>query len=219
VRLLGRLARVAAACAVALGLAACSKPADDGVAGRPIAPPPGQAGAPAAVGGAIPSTLQVLPDGGDFTLTGVDGKPFALASLRGRPVVLFFGYTSCPDFCPRAMGTVRAALAKLDAAARTKVATVFVSVDPERDTPKALGRYLQSFGLGAIGATGTHDQLREIIKRYGADYERDPSATPQAYTVSHPTSLYVIGPNGRLRGLVSGADEVDELVAALRRVL
>jgi protein SCO1 len=215
----GRLAGWAAAAVLALALAACSKKADDGAAGRPIAPPAGQAGAAPAVGGEIPSTMQVLPDGGDFTLTGVDGKPFALASLRGRPVVLFFGYASCPDFCPRAMGTVRAALARLDAAARAKVATVFVSVDPERDTPKVLGRYLHGFGLGAIGATGTHDQLHEVIKRYGADYDRDPSATAEAYTVSHPISLYVVGPNGRLRAIVSSADQVDELVAALKKVL
>ena len=148
-----RAAGVAAAVALALAAAGCSKP-DDGAAGRPIAPPGAQA-----VGGQIPSTQQILPDGGDFTLTGVDGKPFALASLRGRPVVLFFGYASCPDFCPRAMGTVRAALAKLDPAARAKVATVFVSVDPERDTPKVLASYLKQFDVGAFGATGTHDQL------------------------------------------------------------
>ena len=207
-----RAAGVAAAVALALAAAGCSKP-DDGAAGRPIAPPGAQA-----VGGQIPSTQQILPDGGDFTLTGVDGKPFALASLRGRPVVLFFGYASCPDFCPRAMGTVRAALAKLDPAARAKVATVFVSVDPERDTPKVLASYLKQFDVGAFGATGTHDQLHEVIKRYGGEYERDPSPTPQAYTVSHPTTLYLVGPDGRLRAMVSSADEVDELVAALRQV-
>jgi protein SCO1/2 len=206
-----------AAIVAALAVGACSKAGNDGAAGGPIAPPAGQPGAGQAGGGGIPSTQQVLPDGGDFTLTGTDGRPLTLASLRGRPVVLFFGYTSCPDFCPRAMGTVRAALAKLDPAARAAVATVFVSVDPERDTPKALGAYLKQFDVGALGATGSHEQLHEVIKRYGGDYERDTSSSP-VYTVSHPTSLYVINKTGRLRALVSSADEVDELVAALKQV-
>jgi protein SCO1/2 len=202
--------------AAALAMPACTK-RDEGTAGRPIAPPGGQPSAPQAVGGEIPSTQQVLPDGGDFTLTGTDGKPLALSAFRGRPVVLFFGYTSCPDFCPRAMGTIRAALARLDPAARAAVATIFVSVDPQRDTPKQLGTYLKQFDVAAVGATGTDDQLHEVIRRYGGDYERDAS-TSAAYTVTHPTSIYVINKSGRLRALVSSTDEVDELVAALKQV-
>jgi protein SCO1/2 len=208
------VSRRAAAATVALGgalvIAACSKP-DDGAAGHPIAPPGSRA-----VAGQTPSSQQVLPDGGDFTLTGTDGRPLALRAFRGRPVVLFFGYTSCPDFCPRAMATVRAALAQLDPSARAAVTAIFVSVDPERDTPKVLGTYLKQFDLNAVGATGTHDQLHDVIRSYGGDYERDPSTTA-AYTVSHPTSLNVIDKDGTLRAMVSG-DEVDALAAALKQV-
>ena len=211
-----RAAAAAILMLAALALPACTKH-DDGAAGRPITPPGGRTSAPQTAGGEIPSTQQVLPEGGDFTLTGTDGKPLALSAFRGRPVVLFFGYTSCPDFCPRAMATVRAALAKLDPPARDAVATIFVSVDPERDTPKQLGAYLKQFDVHAAGATGTHDQLHEVIRRYGGDYDRDAS-TSAAYTVTHPTSIYVINKTGRLRALVSSTDELDELVAALKQV-
>jgi len=196
---------------------ACTSPSGDGAAGRVL--PGGSAGS--GTGPAAP----VLPAGGDFTLTGPGGKPFALADARGTAVVLFFGYASCPDFCPRAMGLVKGAVAKLDPAQAARVRPMFVSVDPERDTPASLQRYLRNLfgttaaGLPPIGVSGTHAQLHELIARYGADYERDPAPAGSAYTVTHPTSLYVIDPAGRLRAIVSSSEGVDPLVAALRQVL
>jgi len=196
---------------------ACTSPSGDGAAGRVL--PGGSAGS--GTGPAAP----VLPAGGDFTLTGPGGKPFALADARGTAVVLFFGYASCPDFCPRAMSLVKGAVAKLDAAQAARVRPIFVSVDPERDTPASLQRYLHNLfgttaaGLPPIGVSGTHGQLHELIARYGADYERDPAPAGSAYTVTHPTSLYVIDPAGRLRAIVSSSEGVDPLVAALRQVL
>jgi protein SCO1/2 len=135
-------------------------------------------------------------------------------------VVLFFGYASCPDFCPLAMATVRAALTTLEPAQRDRVFTVFISVDPDRDTPASLERYVAQFGLRAAGVTGTDTDLGELIKRYGADYEKDPSTDPTSYTVTHPTSLFVVGPDGRLRAIVSSAgDAAKDLATTLRRVL
>jgi protein SCO1/2 len=208
--------RLAIAASLALLAApACSPKGDEGAAGRPLGPPGGGASPPA-----LPADAQVLPDGGDFTLTGPGDKPFTLASLRGQTVVLFFGYASCPDFCPRAMATVRAALATLPPAQRDRVFTVFISVDPDRDTPASLEKYVAHFQLRAAGVTGSHAKLSELIKRYGADYERDPSIDPANYTVTHPTSLYVVGPDGRLRGIVSSAgDAAQDLAATLRRTL
>jgi protein SCO1/2 len=206
-----------AAALTAASAAACSKPPDDGAAGRML--PGGTAGS------AAPPAARVLPAGGDFTLTGPGGKPFALADARGSVVVLFFGYASCPDFCPRAMGLVKGAVAQLDPAQAARVRPVFVSVDPERDTPAVLERYLQTLvgtpagGLAPIGVTGSHDQLQEVIARYGGAYERDPSAPGAAYTVSHPTSLYVVDASGTLRAIVSSGEGVAPLVAALRPLL
>jgi protein SCO1 len=203
--------------AAILGVAGCTKPADDGAAGRML--PGGSAGP------GTPPAAAVLLVGGDFTLTGPGGTPFALAEARGSAVVLFFGYASCPDFCPRAMVLVKSAVAKLAPAQAARVRPIFVSVDPERDTPAALARYLQNLvgtpagGLPPIGLTGTHGQLHAVIARYGADYERDPSPPGAAYTVSHPTSLFIVDPAGQLRAIVPTGDGVDPLVAALRQVL
>jgi protein SCO1/2 len=196
--------------------AGCTKPSDDGAAGRML--PGGSAG---------PGTPEaaVLPPGGDFTLTGPDNKPYALADARGTVVVLFFGYTSCPDFCPRAMGLVKAALAALPPAQAARVRPIFISVDPERDTPAVLARYLRNLaatppgGLAPIGVTGTDAQLQEVIGRYGAAYERDPASPGAPYTVSHPTSLFVVDASGQLRAIVPTGDGVEPLIGALRRVL
>ena len=210
----------AAALLVAATLAvapACSSPANDGAAGRVL--PGGSAGP-----GTAPAA-PVVPAGGDFTLTGPGGTPYSLAQARGSAVVLFFGYASCPDFCPRAMRLVKGAVAKLDAAQAARVRPIFVSVDPARDTPAALERYLHNLfgtpatGLPPIGVTGTDAQLHDVIARYGGDYERDPAPAGAAYTVTHPTSLYVIDPAGRLRAIVSSSEGVDPLVAALKQVL
>lgn len=189
--------------------AACTRPADD-AAGRVL--PGGTAGP-----GTLPG-VRVLPPGGDFTLTGPDGARFSLADLRGQAVVLFFGFGSCPDFCPRAMATTRTVLARLDAARAARVRPVFVSVDPERDTPATLATYLRQFNVPAIGVTGSHAELKAAIRQYGGDYERDPPAATSGYMVIHPTSLYVIDPAGQLRARVDNGD-ADALAAALREVL
>ena len=105
--------------------------------------------------------------GGDFTLTGPGGKPYALADARGSAVVLFFGYASCPDFCPRAMGLVKSAVAKLDPAQAARVRPIFVSVDPDRDTPASLERYLQHLvgtAGGRAGADWRHRHARPAAR-------------------------------------------------------
>ena len=199
-----------AALLVLLALAGgCSRPADDGTPGRVL--PGGSAGP------GTPADAPVLPPGGDFTLTGPGGKPFSLAAHRGGPIVLFFGFASCPDFCPRAMGTVKAALAALDPAERARVLTVFVSVDPERDTPASLERYLAAFGIRAVGVTGTHAQLTEAIGRYAGAYERVGPPGQADYMVMHPTSLFVLDANGTLRAMVGNTDAPERLAAALRQ--
>jgi protein SCO1 len=193
---------------VALGTA-CSRPADDGLAGRVL--PGGSAGP------GTPADAPVLPAGGDFTLTGPGGTPFSLAAHRGGPIVLFFGFASCPDFCPRAMGTVKAALATLEPAERERVLTVFVSVDPERDTPASLERYLAQFGVRAVGVTGTHAQLTEAIGRYAGAYERVGPAGQADYMVMHPTSLYVLDGRGTLRAMIGNVEPPSALATALRQ--
>jgi protein SCO1/2 len=194
--------------AIALSAGACTT--SDDAPGRVL--PGGSAGP-----GTAPAA-PALPPGGDVTLTGPDGTRFALADLRGQAVILFFGFASCPDFCPRAMATARAALGRIDPAQAARVRTVFVSVDPERDTPASLAAYLRRFEVPAIGVTGSHPELKAAIRQYGGDYERDPPDAAEGYMVIHPTSLYVIDPAGRLRARVENSD-AEALAAALREVL
>ena len=199
---------VAALLLLVAGAAACTR--SDDAPGRVL--PGGTAGP------GTPPGLRVLPPGGDFSLTGPDGKAFRLADLRGQAVVLFFGFASCPDFCPRAMATTRTALGRLPAGQAARVRTVFVSVDPERDAPATLDAYLRHFDMATIGVTGSHPELKAAIRLYGGDYQRDPPAATTGYMVIHPTSLYVIDPAGQLRARVDNGDG-EALVAALREVL
>jgi protein SCO1 len=132
--------------------------------------------------------------------------------------VLFFGYTSCPDFCPATMSKIGAALGRLGEA-RDQVLPVFVSVDPERDTPAALDAYTSNFRVGAVGLTGSAEALQQVVDKYAAFSEKAPSSSAMGYLVSHTTYLYVIDRQGRVRKLVRHDDGVEVLAEALRRVL
>lgn len=164
--------------------------------------------------------LEPLSIGGDFTLTGTDGKPFQLASLRGQTVLLFFGYTACPDVCP----TTLARLARVYERLRRdgldhKVTAVFVSVDPQRDTPAKLGEYLSYFAVPARGVTGSPAQLAPIVRRYGASYERVQVASAAGYLINHTTYVYLIDPIGRVRHLIRHEDPPDRIADLVERVI
>ncbi len=167
--------------------------------------------------------LRPLSIGGDFTLTGSDGKPFEMSSLRGKTVLLFFGYTSCPDICPTTLGALAQAyreLGKDDAGEKTadKVKTVFVSVDPEKDTPEKLREYLDYFAVPAVGLTGTPEQLAAVAKQYGASYERVESDSAAGYLIEHSTYLYLIDPVGRVRHLFRYGDKPEEIARLTAKV-
>ncbi len=136
--------------------------------------------------------------GGDFTLTNQDGKPTNLKAYRGRVVLLFFGYTYCPDVCPLAMvqmGRVRRGLGKQAAL----VQPVFVSIDPERDTPARLKAYLASFEPGMVGLTGTPAEVSRASGLYRARYARTEGQSPANYLVDHTAYLYMVDGTGKLR--------------------
>jgi protein SCO1/2 len=162
--------------------------------------------------------LPVFPVGGDFRLTTHDGMPFESTSLRGRVVLLFFGYTFCPDVCPTTLGkiaTVRRGLG--DEAAR--VAVVFVTVDPARDSPAVLREYLAHFSAKVIGLTGTDAQIAQVAQQFGAGYEVGEPRPDGTYLVSHSTRLYGIDPDGRTRLLFRYEAAADEILAGVRDML
>lgn len=115
-----------------------------------------------------------LPPGGDFTLQSADG-PLALHDLRGRVVLLFFGYTDCPGICPTALADQGAAFRLLKPEELERVAGIFVSVDPERDTPAHLKAYAGSFHPLIRGVTGAPADLQALARRYGVLYARQPA--------------------------------------------
>ena len=160
-----------------------------------------------------------LPQGGDFTLQSAHGS-VNLADFRGKVVVVYFGYTACPDICPTSMATLKAALALLTPAEAAKVQGLFVSVDPERDTLEHIQRYVSYFHPSLIGVSGTQAELQEITRRYGAFYRKvEVPGSAMAYTIDHSAVLYVIDQQGKLQEKVQHAMPPAELAAAIRHWL
>ena len=163
--------------------------------------------------------LPVLPIGGEFALIDDDQQPFSLSSLRGKAVLIFFGYSSCPDACPTTLSKLAAAYKRLGND-RARVKTLYVSVDPERDTPEALKADLENFALDATGLTGSKDAIDRVVNQYGASYEIVPTPDSVAkYTVAHSTWVYALDAEGRVRIRFSYDASVDEIVNGLRTIL
>ncbi|WGZ94634.1 MAG: SCO family protein [Candidatus Thiothrix putei] len=160
-----------------------------------------------------------LPKGGDFTLQAVQGA-VSLSDFQGKVVVLYFGYTACPDICPTSMATLKAALAQLTPVELSQTQGLFVSVDPERDTLEHIQRYVGYFHPSLIGVSGSQAELLEITRRYNAFYRKvEVPGSAMAYTIDHSAILYVIDKDGQVREQVQHAVPPAELAAAIRRHL
>jgi protein SCO1 len=169
--------------------------------------------------GPAADALPVLPIGGDFELTGHDGQPFALTSLRGKVVLIFFGYSSCPDACPTTLSKLSTVARRLGED-RARVRTLYISVDPDRDTPEVLKADLANFSVEALGLTGTKDRIDAVVKQYAAAYEIVPTPESAAkYTISHTTKVYALDARGRVRTTFAYEATVDEIVTGIRAVL
>jgi protein SCO1/2 len=130
----------------------------------------------------------------DFELADTQGRPFHLSELDGDITLIYFGYTFCPDVCPLTMVDVKTALAGLETG-RERVHVLFVSVDPERDTPEVLSHYLAAFDPSFIGLTDDFEKTQEMMKPYGAFAEHEEVAGSAAeYLVSHTARIYLVGP-------------------------
>lgn len=159
------------------------------------------------------SGFPILRLGGDFTLTGGDNRPFRLTDQRGQVVLLAFGFTHCPDVCPLTLARFRAVRAALGPdAARTRM--LLVTVDPTRDTPAVMGRYVRYFDPHLIGLSGAPSAIAAVARQYGVTALTRPDGQ-----VAHSDYLYLIDARGRLRKLHDQQAGVDVLVADLRRLL
>lgn len=134
----------------------------------------------------------------DFQLTDQNGQQRSLKDFRGRLVVLFFGYTQCPDVCPTTLAELAEAK-KLLGADGDKVQGLFVSLDPERDTPEVLKAYMANFDPGFLALRPTPDQLAALSKEFKIYYKKVDGKTPTSYTIDHSAASYVYDTQGRLR--------------------
>lgn len=157
--------------------------------------------------------------GGDFTLESAAG-PVSLADFRGKAVALYFGYASCPDVCPVSLANMAAAFQALPADARDRVQGVFVSVDPERDTPQVAQAYAQAFDPRIVGVTGAVDALQRISRSYGALFAKVEMAdSAMGYAMDHSSVIYVIRPDGVVHSLVQHGTAPAQIAGQLREAL
>mgnify|MGYP000967679565 FL=1 len=128
-----------------------------------------------------PLPRAAMPEGGDFTLQSADG-PVSLGDFRGKVVLLYFGYTYCPDVCPTSLAATAEALKALNPDELARVAVILVSVDPKRDTPARLKEYAEFFHPAMVGVTGTPEEIAAVAKRYGVFYAEQKVATDRKST-------------------------------------
>jgi len=156
--------------------------------------------------------------GKDFALTDHTGKPRTLVDFRGKVVVMFFGYTRCPDVCPTTMAELKQVLGKLGDDAR-RVQVLFVTVDPERDTQALLAQYVPAFDPGFLGLYGDLAATAKVAKEFKMFYQKVPGSKPDNYTMDHTAASYVFDAQGRLRLLVKHGSGGDALVEDLKTLL
>jgi len=164
----------------------------------------------------IPQHLQNM--GGDFTLQSADG-PVALQDFRGKVVLVYFGYTNCPDACPLTMANWARAFEQLTEEERSRVQGMLVSVDLARDTPETLKEYTAYFHPNILGVTGSEEELRKIVSLYRSDFEIEKNEDSENYSVAHMSFVYVIDPQGNLRDLLAHESFPEEIVKSLRNAL
>lgn len=156
--------------------------------------------------------------GRSLALAGHDGKPRTLEDFRGKLVVMFFGFTRCPDICPTTLADMAQAMKVLGAEA-DKVQVLFITMDPARDTPDVLSRYVPAFDPRFLGLYGDDEATRRTAKEFKIFYEKREGATPGAYTIDHSSQSYVLDAQGRLRLFVRHDRIAEDLVADLRQLL
>jgi protein SCO1/2 len=136
--------------------------------------------------------------GADFRLVDHSGTLRTLADFKGKAVVIFFGYTSCPDACPATMANIAAALQKLGGDAK-RVQVLFVTIDPEHDTPELLEQYVSSFDPTFLGLLGNIETTKKIAGEFKAFYQKQVAEKPEQHSVDHSTGTYIYDTRGRLR--------------------
>lgn len=193
--------------AVAATTAACRQSGSDEHAGTPPAP--------------VVDANPPSPDGSmrrSFSLIDQHGLAVTDAAFRGQWLVVFFGFTHCPDFCPTTLFKLGQALQQLGEGAG-KVRVLFITVDPERDTPALMEKYLKSFGPQFVGGTGSGEQVAAAAQTFRTYFQKQSAAADGAYAVDHSTHIYIVNPNGELDRQMSSEATPEQVAAVLRTVM
>jgi len=158
--------------------------------------------------------------GGPFTLTDHTGRAVTEQDFRGKAMLIFFGYTYCPDVCPTSLTEISAAMDKLGPLA-AKVVPILVSVDPERDTPEVLKDYVAHFHPGIVGLTGTPEQIKQTAKVYRVYYAKvpDKGGDKDAYLMDHSSVIYLMGPDGKFLAHFSTQTDAETMAAKIKSLL
>ena len=155
--------------------------------------------------------------GGPFQLTDQHGKPVSDQDFRGRYMLIYFGYSFCPDVCPTTLSVMAQGLDKLGDKSR-RVVPVFITIDPERDTPKVLDDYMKAFGPNFVGLTGNAAQIKDVEKKYRVYAVKRPLEGGN-YGMDHSSVLYLMGPDGKLVSFYDEAVSPDDLAKDLKQRL
>lgn len=163
------------------------------------------------------SMLKTL--GGDFTLQGIDGA-VSLHDFKDKVVMIYIGYTHCPDVCPTSLAVMSQAIKNMGSEQRKQIQPIFISVDPERDTPERLAEYSRFFHPSIIGITGNRENIDKVVKQYGAFYRMvDMKGSAMGYAVDHSSRIYLINKQGELSKTVMHGTMPDQLVTEIKALL
>jgi protein SCO1/2 len=157
--------------------------------------------------------------GGPFSLIDQSGKPVTDKDFRGRYMLVFFGYTNCPDICPAGLQVMSAALEKLGPRA-DDVVPIMITLDPDHDTPQKLASYVKSFSPRLIGLTGSDSEIAAAAKSYRVYYQKVPDEQdPKQYSIDHSAIFYLMGKDGKLLAPIPHTNDVNQLASAIEKAI
>lgn len=168
-------------------------------------------------GGAAITTTGTALVGGPFTLVDQTGRTVTDQDYRGRYLLVFFGFTNCPDVCPTGLQTISAALDQIGSKAE-RMTPILITIDPERDRPEVLADYVKAFHPRMIGLTGTAEQIQSAAKAYRVYYKKVPTGTAGDYTMDHTSIIYLMGPDGAFITHFTAGTPSDALAARLAKL-
>jgi len=158
--------------------------------------------------------------GGPFTLTDHTGKQVSDTDYRGRLMLIFFGYTFCPDVCPTELNTIAEAMDILGAEKGKRIQPLFISIDPNRDTPEVMAEYVAQFHPSITGLTGTDDEIAQLAQSFRTYYARaESSEGGEDYTVDHSATTFLMGPDGKFQTTFSYGTTPEAMAAGLDKFI